>query len=374
MADQKQEPGPGGRLTPSWTIKPVGPEEASVGAMMRKARESRGLSIEDVSAVLKIRRDNLAAIEESRVNDLPGLPYAIGFVRTYADYLDMDGAAAVEKFKGEIAGTEEETELAFPMPVRERRFPGALAVGGSLLVAAAVYGAWFFLWSGAEPAMDAPTEPEFPAVAESVTAPTDKPAARPEETQPEEARPAEDTGEAEAVASAPPPQGEGRDETQAETPAAESREAAAPAAPAEETVTTAEPPEPPEPAEPPPAEETVSTAEPAPPQAAESEDDSVSQEATAAPMAAPGPSRVEIRATADSWVQIRDADNKIVFARVLREGESYRVPDLPGLAMVTGNAGALSVLVDGKPIEPLGPLGAVRRNILLDADSLLAGQ
>ncbi len=260
MADQKQEPGPGGRPTPSWTIKPVGPEEASVGAMMRKARESRGLSIEDVSAVLKIRRDNLAAIEESRVNDLPGLPYAIGFVRTYADYLDMDGAAAVEKFKAEVAGTEEETELAFPMPIRERRFPGALVVGGSLVLAAAVYGAWFFLWSGAEPTMDAPTEPEVPAAAESVMAPTDRLAARPEEAQPEEARPAENTGDAEAVASATSPQGEGRDETQDETPAAESREAAEPAEPPPATEPVREQNAAPEPAAP--AEETVTAAEP----------------------------------------------------------------------------------------------------------------
>ena len=372
MADPKQEPGPGGRATPSWTIKPVGPEEASIGATMREVRESRGLSIEDVAAVLKIRRDNLAAIEESRVDDLPGLPYAIGFVRTYADYLDMDGAAAVEKFKAETADTEEETELAFPMPIRERRFPGALVVGGSLVLAAAVYGAWFFLSNGAEPTMDTSTEPEVPVAAESVTGAADEPPA-----QAEEAPPAEETGKEEAAASAPPPEGEGRDETPDETPAAEPAEpppatapvreesaAPEPATPAEEPAAGAEP------AAPTPAEE------PAAPTAAEGAAEAVSQEATAptAPTAAPGPSRVEIRATADSWVQIRDADDKIVFARVLRQGESYRVPGLPGLAMVTGNAGALSVLVDGKPIEPLGPLGAVRRNIVLDADSLLAGQ
>ena len=82
---------------------------------------------------------------------------------------------------------------------------------------------------------------------------------------------------------------------------------------------------------------------------------------------------IEIRAVADSWVQIRTADDTIVLSRVLKAGESYHVPRA-GLLLRTGNAGALSIMVDGKPAPPLGPAGALRRNVALDPEALMAGK
>ena len=62
-----------------------------------------------------------------------------------------------------------------------------------------------------------------------------------------------------------------------------------------------------------------------------------------------------------------------LLTRVLRAGDSYRVPDRPGLLMETGNAGGLEITVDSETIPDLGPKGAVRRGIALDADSLKSG-
>ena len=88
--------------------------------------------------------------------------------------------------------------------------------------------------------------------------------------------------------------------------------------------------------------------------------------------AAPEPaSRVVLRATAISWVELRDADKKRVFSRLLKKGETFNVPGRRGITLATGNAGALDVLVDGQAIGPLGPVGAVRRNVLLEPDALL---
>ena len=80
-----------------------------------------------------------------------------------------------------------------------------------------------------------------------------------------------------------------------------------------------------------------------------------------------------IKARIDSWVQIRDQDGEKLLTRVLRAGDSYRVPNRPGLLMGTGNAGGLEITVDSAVIPDLGPKGAVRRDIALDADSLKAG-
>ena len=99
---------------------------------------------------------------------------------------------------------------------------------------------------------------------------------------------------------------------------------------------------------------------------------------TPAAAAPPGDSaaatgRIEIRATADCWVQVRAPDQSIVFSRVLKAGETYRVPARSGLVMRTGNAGALAILVDGKTAPALGPVGTLRRNVVLDPAALLGG-
>ena len=83
--------------------------------------------------------------------------------------------------------------------------------------------------------------------------------------------------------------------------------------------------------------------------------------------------RVVITAVDDSWVQIQGPDNELLLTRILHTGDSYRVPDRPGLVMVTGNAGGLEVRVDDASAPALGPLGVVLRNIALDPDRLLAG-
>ena len=83
--------------------------------------------------------------------------------------------------------------------------------------------------------------------------------------------------------------------------------------------------------------------------------------------------RVVITAIDDSWVQVQGPDNELLLTRILHAGDTYRVPDRPGLVMVTGNAGGLEIQVDDAPAPALGPLGVVIRNIALDPDRLLAG-
>ena len=64
----------------------------TVGQDLRAARLRRGDEIAQVSRALKIRKDHLEALEEDRLEDLPGKTYAIGFVRSYACHLGLDSA------------------------------------------------------------------------------------------------------------------------------------------------------------------------------------------------------------------------------------------------------------------------------------------
>jgi cytoskeleton protein RodZ len=84
-------------------------------------------------------------------------------------------------------------------------------------------------------------------------------------------------------------------------------------------------------------------------------------------------SRITVRADGDSWIQVRAADETLLMTRTLRAGDSYRVPNQPGLRLMTGSAGALEIFVDGQPTPSLGAVGQVKRNILLDPERLKAG-
>jgi transcriptional regulator with XRE-family HTH domain len=57
-----------------------------LGERLRRTREARGLSVEDVAAVLKFRSDYVEALERGEVRELP-VTYAVGFLRSYAEFL-----------------------------------------------------------------------------------------------------------------------------------------------------------------------------------------------------------------------------------------------------------------------------------------------
>src|SRR6185437_4794731 len=96
----------------------------SVGQDLRAARLRRGDDLATVSKALKIRKDHLEALEEDRLEALPGRTYAVGFVRTYADYLGLDAVQSVERYKAEIAGrTEEREPPPYADEAEERHLP-----------------------------------------------------------------------------------------------------------------------------------------------------------------------------------------------------------------------------------------------------------
>ncbi|MFZ2871261.1 DUF4115 domain-containing protein, partial [Zavarzinia sp.] len=89
--------------------------------------------------------------------------------------------------------------------------------------------------------------------------------------------------------------------------------------------------------------------------------------------AVPMEGRVVLKATASAWVQIVGDNQDVIFTRILRAGDTYVVPPRADAMLVTGNAGAVEVVVDGKSMGALGNLGQVRRNIPLDPEKLLSG-
>ena len=114
----------------------------SVGATLRLARLERGDDVAATAAALKLRRDQLEAIEEDDLSRLPGRTYALGFVRSYARHLGLDSDALVEQFKDENADQDidKPVNLIFPEAAEEKRLPNGSILILALVIAMVIYG------------------------------------------------------------------------------------------------------------------------------------------------------------------------------------------------------------------------------------------
>lgn len=145
-----------------------------IGESLRDARLSRGLTHEYISQVIKIRPEFLAALEEENLSALPGNFYAKTFLRRYADFLNLDSGALVERFVRQENGAAAQTSVSYPSPPPASRPPetrrhwrpnlGAAAMLAVLLVSALALGARAFLM---------PAEREADIVSSVTATPTD---------------------------------------------------------------------------------------------------------------------------------------------------------------------------------------------------------
>jgi cytoskeleton protein RodZ len=118
-----------------------------IGGSLREARLKRELTPADVQKAIRIRDRYLQALEEERWELLPGDAYVKGFLRTYADYLGLDGNLYVEEYNSRFAHPDE--PLLVPERFARTRTPFAgvgflrplIAVGVIVGIVAAV-AAW----------------------------------------------------------------------------------------------------------------------------------------------------------------------------------------------------------------------------------------
>ncbi|MBN9557934.1 MAG: DUF4115 domain-containing protein [Alphaproteobacteria bacterium] len=262
----------------------------TVGQDLRAARLRRGDELALVARDLKIRKDHLEALEEDRVEALPGRTYAVGFVRTYALYLGLDASEYVERFKTEIAGRAENPHLTpFIEPV-ERRLPQGWIVIAAVLAALLIYGVYKMVSSAVAPGVP----PVAPVPAQLAPKP-----AQPAVTNPVSPPPA-----------APAPQ------------AAPAPEPGAPVT-GENAATTAITP----------SSTTPQTAETLP-----------KGEVFGLQNANP---RVVLLAHRATLVNVVGPDGTVYINRILEPGDSYRVPNAPGLKLKAGEGDAVELLLDG---------------------------
>ena len=73
----------------------------TVSNILKEAREKQGTDIVALSNKLKISISNLTAIESGDIDKTPGDPYTLGFIKSYAEYFNLDTDLIVKIYKDE---------------------------------------------------------------------------------------------------------------------------------------------------------------------------------------------------------------------------------------------------------------------------------
>jgi cytoskeleton protein RodZ len=289
-----------GQLT-DLPAKGNGTAMGAFGDRLRREREMRGITLEEITESTKISRRHLEALEGEHFDQLPGGVFNKGFVRAYARFLGIDEDQAVADYSA-ATNEQPEAENKFPLEIHEQpnrelnprssNLPLVFAIA-ALVGVLVGYG----FWIKSKPHNQAPVETTQPAA------------------------PANSFSEPQATNSTSQP-------ATSSSPAVNNESAhAAKQVPAQVAAGSGS-------ADP--------KADPVPSQFADT------------PLSGKEKAFfVQIKAKEDSWVSIV-ADGKSVMQRVLPADKNKKVKAGKSLILRTGNAGGIEVSFNGRSLGSLG--------------------
>jgi cytoskeleton protein RodZ len=303
----------------------------SVGDTLRRERVKRNLQIEQISKELKISPRFLEAIEDERFEKLPGGVFAKAFVRQYSRMLGLNGEELAAQLD-QVLEPPSDISVEAPHPpktglppihvprmeewqtVGDKRITwsgplsAAIVVVLVMLLCSGVY-AWLQRQHNNQPA--AHTTSPAPVPAQPLT---------PQPRQPQQTQSSEVQ-----TAQAPAAQPSGA-AAMAASPAPVQQPAQTPAAPVEGV-----------------------KAEPGPP----------AVKAGNAPPDSNNPVHVEITATEPVWILAR-TDGKFAFTGTLDPNTKRTVDATKDITLRIGNAGGVTITLNGQPLPTMGPKGQPR--------------
>jgi cytoskeleton protein RodZ len=340
-------------------------------------------------------------------------------MRSYADFLGLDSEEVVRRSKDEIASQSVDTQLVFPVPIPESSIPGGAIVLVGIVIFLLAYSGWYVNTSNdadlGEAISNVPehlslenqrtkeekepgsivveqTEEFVPKVVQSAAPNADESTELKQETVQNETNPITIAQNDEVLVDERVNEGSDSVPIQVDTeekptikkikqevttskvkPTAVEETAQNPLMESELKIEPVQP----EPVESSQETGTVDDEEPilvqAPPLAQISADNDIITE-NKIYGSENEDSKILVRARRNSWIQVRDNKaNKLLLTQLLKTGDSYQVPNRSGLVLLTGNAGALEILVEGKTVPDLAPPGTIMKNITLDPDKLRQG-
>lgn len=273
-------------------------QKLSFGRYLRSVRREKGISLEKISTETRIGLDTLNMIEQEDLSGLPAEVFVKGFIRSYAKAVGADGDRAVSAYLISLSRLQRSEQSEADLDRLSNRFwPHMVMAAGILIVVITVS---IFALSGVPKEGEAPPEPS-----ETATTPEAAPAA-------------------EKTPSAPFPI------EQVKVPVVESM---------------------PEPA-------SRSEGQPALPAESGRETEAAS---SGAGSAGPGTAKqiLEITAEAETWMKIVIDDEKSKEV-TLKPGDRLALEASDGFELLIGNAGGVSMRLNGEPVAEGGKSGQVR--------------
>ena len=281
-------------------------ETQTVGTILRNARLKKGKTVADVADELCIRKVYINAIENMDYTNIPPLPYGIGFIRSYANYLGLNSDRVVASYRQSFLAKSENHQSEETGNV-ETSTPHFKHVFFGLCGLAALFIAWSVL-PMSEP-VEEYRDDSTSFVPEPVIVEDD----------------ADEVSRAEIRA-----EDEKDGVTQAETTDGEEGETSGEAA--EQS-----------------AENAAETTEDS---AAKATDDSANAEAKsdeqAAIIEAP---RMKLVLSGPSWIELKQGDNVLIRGDIYNKGYEYEIPNETGMKITVGRPRNVSFYLDGKPIK-----------------------
>ena len=300
---------------------------AAFGENLRREREMRGVSLEEISAATKISLRFLQAVEQEDFAKLPGGIFARSFIRSYARYLGLEEERVLAEYQL-AAHPSNDVDLVRMTPAS--RGSASDTKGRSpvvaTLVAVVLLAGGYLLYHYSRRTVEMPATP-------TPSAATTPPAAQPT------AQPASTTPGAPGAPGAGPQEGSVPPGTVAGAPAGTTASGTAttpgtvPSAGANST---------------PPGQTPVATqaaAPSAPPESAKFPPD--------------GSLVLQVAATERAWVAV-EADGKTVLQRVLNPNEVQTLKAHDSFSVTSGNAQGIILTLNGETLKPLGRRGEVK--------------
>ena len=276
-------------------------ELSTVGKLCLDARLNKGLTQEQAAALLKVRVKIIKDFEDGEHIDLPGLAYKVGFVRSYARLLDLDGDLLVREFKESLELNSFKEEYKFLTPELNKSNFLPISAVASVFIAILSYTGWYY--SDRSNKIEQVSDKNRLETTITVTEVDDNNYVIIEEDFSDNLHSSKKNDDNKNL-----------QVLNLKTTLIDNKL------------------------------ESMS---------------SKNTELSATANERDPSTEMVLKATGNSWVEIEDMEGNILMTRLMRPGETYVVPNLNGLTFNTGNAGALSLSRGDVIIPKLGEIGEI---------------
>lgn len=276
-------------------------ESSTVGKLCLDARLNKGLTQEQAGALLKVRVKIIKDFENGEHIDLPGLAYKVGFVRSYARLLDLDGDLLVKEFKESLELNSFKEEYKFLTPELNKNNIIPIGAVVSVFIAILSYTGWYY--SDRSNKIEEVSDKKIVEMSSKISEIDNNSYVIIEENFSNDLLSSKRNDDEKKVQEVN--RKTNFQEDQVESINIKNTELSA----------------------------TANERDPS--------------------------TEMVLKAIGNSWVEIEDVDGNILMTRLMRPGETYVVPNINGLTFNTGNAGALSLSQGNVIVPKLGEVGEI---------------